>query len=36
MSVLIYVVLFTIIFRGVLNLLVSISDAIEEGKNRMK
>lgn len=36
MSVLIYVVLYIIIFRGVLNLLVSISDAIEEGKNRMK
>lgn len=36
MSVLIYVVLSIIIFSGVLNLLVSISDAIEEGKNRMK
>lgn len=36
MSVLIYVVLFIIIFRGVLNLLVSISDAIENEKRRMK
>lgn len=36
MSVLLYAVLFIIIFRGVLNLLVSISDAIEEEKNRMK
>lgn len=36
MSVLIYVVLYIIIFRGVLNLLVSISDAVEEEKNRMK
>lgn len=29
MSVLIYVVLFIIIFRGVLNLLLAISEAIE-------
>lgn len=29
MSVLIYVVLFIIIFRGVLNLLLTISEAIE-------
>ncbi len=36
MSVLIYVALYIIIFRGVLNLLVSISDAIENEKKRMK
>lgn len=36
MSVLIYVVLFIIIFRGVLNLLLAISEAIENEKRRMK
>lgn len=36
MSVLIYVVLFIIIFRGVLNLLLVISEAIENEKRRMK
>ena len=36
MSVLIYVALYIIIFRGVLNILVSISDVIENKKKRMK
>lgn len=36
MSVLIYVAIYIIIFRGVLNLLVSISDVIENEKKRMK
>lgn len=36
MSVLMYVALYIIIFRGVLNLLVSISDVIENEKKRMK
>lgn len=36
MSVLIYVVLFIIIFRGVLNLLLAISEVIENEKRRMK
>lgn len=34
MSVLIYVVLFIIIFRGVLNLLLAISEAIESKMKR--